>query len=158
MKKKKLTQEEKEEMKGMIYLINNSIMEMLGIHPDKDGYIVCNWDGSKVLVRGKALKIRNISKEDVPFRPVHNAKLMMLLNGMLTSILAQEGRYIEYIQYGEGDRKVDKLYLMVKEKGYEPLVSDPYFNDALRYLDCMFQLNEITPPVDLERLDELMNK
>ena len=101
--------------------------------------------------------MRNISKEDIPFRPLYNAKLMMLLNGMITMKLEQEGRHIEYTIYSDGDKKKDKLFIGVKEKGYDVVYSQPYYNDSLRYVDIISQILERPVPMDLLRIDELMS-
>ena len=71
--------------------------------------------------------------------------------------LKQEGRYIKSIEYGPGGKK-DKIWLQCEEEGYgdEILRSKPYYNDSLRYMDIMCQLNETLPPINLEELDSLM--
>jgi hypothetical protein len=156
-RKKQLKPKEKEELKNLIYNLNNYLLDILNLYSDRDGFIRDCEDGSFLQVRGKFIKLRNISKEDIPFRPLYNAKLMMLLNGMVTMKLEQDGRHIEYTIYSDGDKKKDKLYIGVKEKGYDCVYSQPYFNDSLRYVDIISQILERPIPIDLLRIDELMS-
>lgn len=155
-KRNKLKDKEKELLRSMIFEVNNAIMDMINIHSAKDGYLYTDIDRAKVLVKGKPLRLHSITKEDIPFRPVYNSKIMLIVFGLYTNKLAEEGRKIESYEYGPGSSKKDKIYISCIESGYDPVISKPYYNDSLRFFDVMCQLEEISPPVDLELLDELM--
>lgn len=142
----------------MIYIVNNNIMFMTNIYPDDEGYIRTSYDDSYIQIKSRYIKLFKINKNDIPFRPVYNSKLMIMLFGLYTNVLKDEGRILEYWQYGPGDIKRDKIYLACKEKGYDELISQPYYSDSLRFFDIMCQLNETEPVVDLEYLDELLSK
>lgn len=156
-RKKQLKPKEKEELKFLIYNLNNYLLDILNLYADREGFIRDREDGSFIQVRGKFIKIRNTNKDDIPFRPLYNAKLMMLLNGLVTMRLEAEGRHIEYTLYSDGDKKKDKLYIGVKEEGYDIVYSQPYFNDSLRYIDVISQILERPCSIDLNRVDELMS-
>ena len=142
-RKKQLKPKEKEELKFLIYNLNNYLLDILNLYADREGFIRDREDGSFIQVRGKFIKIRNTNKDDIPFRPLYNAKLMMLLNGLVTMRLEAEGRHIEYTLYSDGDKKKDKLYIGV--------------NDSLRYIDVISQILERPCSIDLNRVDELMS-
>lgn len=154
-KRQKLRQNEKDILRSMIFEINNFIMDMIEIHPNRDGYLVTDVDRAIVQIKGKPLRIHSITKSDLPFRPVYNSKIMLIVFGLFTNRLAEEGRKINSYEYGPGGKK-DKILMYCYEEGYEPVVSKPYYNDSLRFFDVMCQLDERQPPVDLEILDELM--
>lgn len=132
-------------------------MDLVSIYPDKDGYIKTMEDDSYIQIKNRYIKLFKISKNDIPFRPIYNSKLMVMLFGRYTNLLKDEGRVLEYWQYGPGDIRKDKIYLACKEKGYEEVISKPYRSDSLRFYDVMCQLSEIEPILDLEELDELLN-
>jgi len=159
----KLKKEEKLLLKEMIFDLNSAIMDLLEMHPSKDGVILTDDEREMVQIQGKFLKIGRIDTKDrnkfLYFRPVLNSKLMFTLFGYYTEfILKPQGRYVKSIEYGPGNSKKDKIYLEVSEEGYDTIRSKPYMNDALRYIDCMFQLAEIRFPFNLEVLDELLYK
>lgn len=157
----KLKKEEKLLLKEMIFILNNSIMDVLEMHPSKDGIFLTDDEREMVQIQGKFLKIGKIDPKDksnfLYFRPIMNSKLMFTLFGYYTEfILKPQGRYVESIEYGPGNNKKDKIYLEVCEKGYDPIRSQPYMSDSLRYIDCMLQLAEVGFPFNFEVLDDLL--
>lgn len=155
--KKKLKQADKELMYEMIFQVNNEIMDMVGIHPNRDGYILTDIDRAYVQHKNKKLRLFNITKDDIAFRPLYNSKLMLMMFGLFTKRLKEEeGRELDSFEYGEGGKK-DKIVLSCTEVGYDPIFSKPYYNDSIRFFDIMCQLNETASMVNLEVLDELMN-
>lgn len=152
-----LTELEKEKMKSGIYMVNNFIMNMIGIKPDRNGFLSLV-SGEKLQVKGRSIKLFNIESQDIPFRPVYNAKMMLLIFGLYVSKLqAEDGRYIKSIAYGNANKK-DKNYIEVEEEDCDVVKSEEYYADSLRYVDAICQLSEVDPPLDLQELDALMRR
>lgn len=153
--KPKLTVADKEKMKSGIYMMNNFLMNMLEIKPDKLGFLR-TLDGSKLQIKGRDVKLFSITPESIPFRPVYNSKMMLLLFGVFSQRLQEEeGRYIGGLSYGPAKRK-EKNYIEIEEDGYDPLRSEEYYCDSLRFIDAMCKLNESEPPLNMHELDDLM--
>ena len=156
--KNKLSQKQKDELRQKVYSINNHLINtLLNLYLDENGYIRTVEDDSYIQIKNRYVKLFKISKNDIPFRPIYNSKLMVMLFGRFTNILKEEGRILEYWQYGPGSLRKDKVYLACKEKGYDEVISKPYHSDSLRFYDVMCQLNETEPLFDLEQLDELLS-
>lgn len=153
---KKLTQAQAEMAREMVYHANRALLDLLQLTPDHQGYIRSKLDWSIIAIRGKNLKLFNITKDDMQFRPFYNTKLMTMLFSWFTNNLEEDGRKIEYWEYGPGNIRKDKITLICKEEGYPPITSEAYSNDSLRFFDMMCQLAEIDPPVDLQEMDALI--
>lgn len=159
MKRKKLTPKQRQTLIECTYAINLYLINVLGLHVDKTGSLR-NDENELIQIKNRELKVHSYNKEksntEIPFRPLYNAKLMQVLFALYTMEIGEDGRYIEYIEYGPGGKK-DRIWMKCKESGYDPCISKPYFNDSIRYIDIISQLAEFPPPVDLTLVDDLMN-
>lgn len=155
---KKDEEKDKEKLKEMALKVNKFLLQVLDMAITKEGYIYSYVEDSIISINKKLLKMYNINKNDIAFRPVYNPKLMLILYSLYTKkILKESKREIEYWEYSTGNLKKDKISIGVKEAGYdEILYTKAYWNDSLRFLELICLLEEIEPPVDLEELDSLL--
>lgn len=155
---KRLTQAERDTLKDMVYVGNGAILQLLNWYPDNQGFLHDGYDGSIIAIEGKQLKLfKAVEHMHISFHPFYNSKLMGYLFGWFTRQLEeQEGRVIEYWEFGPGNMKKDKLVLKVKETGYPELETGAYTNVSIRFFDAMCALAEIDPPFDLETFDTLI--
>ena len=150
------SEKEKEKLKAMTLAVNKFILNILDMEITKEGYIYSAIEDSIISINKKLLKMFNISKNDIAFRPIYNSKLMLVLYSLYTKKIVADGREIEYWEYSSGSLKKDKISIGVKEKGYDIVYTKPYLNDSLRFLEVICLLEEVEPPVDLEELDALL--
>ena len=124
------------------------LMQEIGLDIDNNKHIVDQDTGSLLQFNGKNLKFVENEEEFIPrgdaaFDPIGNPKLMNHLFSYYTSkIHDEDGRYVNIYYPVQDSKDVKKGAIELKEeKENIKLRSENYYNDSLKYMDLILQLN-----------------
>lgn len=123
------------------------IMQEIGLDIDDNNHIIDQDTGVALQFKGKQLKYINnkkcrLERNEIPFDPVCDAKLMNnLFAYYINKINAEDGRYVN-IYYSVQDKNSKKGSIILKEERDNiTMQSNSYYNDSLKYMDLILQLN-----------------
>lgn len=120
-------------------------LKEIGLDVDEDNHIVDEESGMPILMKGKFLKynygpVKRTTKEEINYDPLANPKLMNLLLGYYSSKLESEGsRGVDICSSTIGPE--DKQILKIKT-GNDTIESAAYYNESVRIMDVICQINE----------------
>lgn len=148
MKKKKANPKE---------LVNKLIVE-IGLDIDTDNNIVDQDTQNSLVFNGKKLKYvpgdQKVNRNEIEFDPISNRKLMTNLLAYANNKQVEEGTAAPIsIFYQLNSNQEGKNKIELKDENNNVYVSNPYYNDNLKLMDILFQMNG-EQNVDLSEYDE----
>lgn len=135
-------------------LINNILFKLnLGI--DSDRIITDQETGSKILIKGKPLLLKEYGsvyyENEVEFDPINNQKLTSSLLSLYNKYLIEEGYESVSIYFYLPPNKDGKVSISAKTSNDRVIITKPYFNDSLRIIDLIFKISG--EDIELEEFD-----
>lgn len=144
--------------------MNKIIMNEIGLTVDSQSKVLDQDSREYLRYKSKNMKYSSQSQvtlgnKDIPFDPVSNKNIMSSLFDHFGRKIEDEGIYVSMYSERNTDDQKSSLEAKVNIDGEDTvLTTKSYYNDSLKYVDMIMQLNSPSSEVDLSKYDKKEEK